>query len=383
MITTIIQIHIIYILLRHLKSLKKALQTARKFRAQIKLYRGQNGIQKLIKVGRKYYWDMYGAAWPSAGFVRNVKRECNRVNASGVAHVGMRNVLFAITTKCPLQCEHCFEWNNLNKPERLSLSDLHLSIDKLIAYGAGQIHLSGGEPMMRYDDIISLLKTYHHKVGFWIYTSGYGVSPGKAKALKKAGLTGMSISLDHFDEGWHNKFRHYKNAFNIAQEAVDACREAGLVTTLTICVTKEFISRQNLETYLQMAKSLGVSFVQILEPKAVGHYEGKPVHLSTDEKKVLSDFYLETISNPQYQDFPGVMYHEHYKESLGCRGAGNGAFYIDPLGGVHACPFCRHSVGNLVTDSIEDCVNRLWSNGCGVTELPKIKERVAPVFATS
>jgi MoaA/NifB/PqqE/SkfB family radical SAM enzyme len=276
----------------------------------------------------------------------------------------MRNVLFAITTKCPLQCEHCFEWNNLNLPERLSAEDLQFSIQKLIEYGVGQIHLSGGEPMMRYHDIINILNRFHKRTGFWIITSGFGFTRERAQALKQAGLVGVSISLDHVDEQEHNVFRHHKQAYAMAVEATQYCVEAGLPVNLSLCVTKSFLSRQNLVHYLELATQLGASFVQLLEPKAVGHYEGKPVQLTREERQMLTEFFFESQQNAQFSKSPVVLYHEHYKTTLGCRGAGIGNFYIDPLGNVHACPFCRHAVANIVTDPVKTCVERLWQGGC-------------------
>ena len=311
---------------------------------------------------------MYGVGWPSVQFERNVKREANRVNAEIGDHVGMRNVLFAVTTKCPLQCEHCFEWKNLNLPEKMSAGDLRKTVRKLIDYGVGQIHFSGGEPMMRNDDILPILNDFNGQAGFWIITSGYGVTIERAFALKQAGLTGMSISLDHFDEYLHNKFRNYRNSYQQVKNAIVNCRTVGLVTNLSICVTKEFLSSTNLEAYLELAKELGVSFIQLLEPKAVGHYEGRDVQLNGSERKVLVDFFIRTQQENQYKKYPIVLYHEYFKEKVGCRGGGNGTFYIDPLGGVHACPFCRHSVGNIVHDSIHECVERLWKTGCGLTK---------------
>ncbi len=63
-----------------------------------------------------------------------------------------------------------------------------------------------------------------------------------------------------------------------------------------------------------------------------------------------------------------MIYHEYYQPTLGCRGGGVGAFYIDPLANVHACPFCRQSAGNLLTERVDTCVERLRKTGCGVSD---------------
>lgn len=345
-------------------------------KAQIRKYIGPNSIQKISYVGGRYYWDMYGEGWPSAGFIRNVTRECIRINSAATDHVGMRNVLFGFTVKCPMQCEHCFEWDNLNIKEKISFSDLCMITEKLIDYGAGQIHLGGGEPMMRYDEMVSLLKLYSSRSGFWIVTSGYHLTKERAKELKAAGLTGVCVSIDHHDERKHNEFRHYKNLFMIAQEAVLVSREAGLVTAISLCVTKEFITSENLDAYMLMAKKLNVSFVQLLEPRAVGHYAGKDIQLSVDDKKLMEELFLKVNYNQDYKKFPTVIYHEYYKPTLGCRGGGAGAFYIDPLANVHACPFCRQSAGNLLTDSVAQCVDKLKMKGCAAPgPFPLIKKK--------
>jgi len=292
----------------------------------------------------------------------------------------MRNVLFGFTVKCPMQCEHCFEWDNLNLKEKLSFDDVCMITEKLLKYGAGQIHLAGGEPMMRYVELIALLKLYSPRAGFWIVTSGYQLTQERAIELKNAGLTGVCVSIDHHDEQKHNAFRHHKNLFAMAQEAVVAAREAGLVTALSLCATKEFISPENIASYLQMAKQLNVSFLQILEPKAAGHYEGKDVLLHPEHKKLLEETFLKVNYHADYVQHPIVIYHEYYQPTLGCRGAGNGAFYIDPLANVHACPFCRQGVGNLLTDSVEQCVENLKRKGCAAP-LPAIKSKKEHAFA--
>jgi MoaA/NifB/PqqE/SkfB family radical SAM enzyme len=373
------KVHVLISLIRHLKSLPKAVQTGHQFQTQISQYKGKNSQVRMVYLNGQYHWDMYAAPWPSSSFVANGIRESNRINSAPGTHVGMRNVIFAITTKCPLQCEHCFEWNNLNVPEKLSVEDLKQSVQKLIDYGVGQIHLSGGEPMMRYADIITLLNNFRNHTSFWIVTSGFGFTRERAHALKQSGLIGVSISLDHVDEHEHNNFRHHKQAYSMAVEAAQYCVEVGLLVNLSVCVTKAFLNQQNLRQYLEQANQLGASFVQLLEPKAVGHYEGKPVQLSPEERQVLAEFFYES-QRAHYSKHPIVLYHEHYKTTLGCRGAGIGNFYIDPLGNVHACPFCRHSVANIVKDSVATSVQRLWGGGC-LAPLPVVKNEVELTLA--
>jgi len=376
LVIRLLKLHIFLVVLTYTHSWKRTVRIVGIIREKIRQYRGPNSIQKVARVNGKYYWDMYGEGWPSRAFVRNVRRECNRIE-SGSEHAGMRNVLMAITTKCPLQCEHCFEWNNLNIKERLSFSDLSTIIEKLINHGVGQIHFGGGEPMMRYEEILKLVKKYSPQTGFWIVTSGYGVTHERARQLKKAGLIGLNVSLDHHLEPNHNRFRHHPEAFAMAQQAMHAGKGAGLVTSLSLCSTKEYTTTENLQMYAELARSWGASFIQLLEPRAVGHYEAKPVQLSAEHKKILEVFFLTLNNHLAYRRYPNVIYHEYYIPTIGCRGAGNGTFYIDPLGDVHPCPFCRNASGNLVNDSVAYCLSNLRDSGCASPSvpLPQIRKR--------
>jgi MoaA/NifB/PqqE/SkfB family radical SAM enzyme len=367
-------IHIFIIVLFHFRSWKTTTMVVGKLQSKIRQYRGPASIRRLAHVDGGFYWDMYAERWPSRGFVRSVKREANRAKLGPAAHVGLRTILLAVTTKCALRCEHCFEWDNLNLKERLTFADLDKIIADLISYGATQIHFGGGEPMMRYDDVVRLIGKYSHKTSFWIVTSGFQVTKERAVRLKSAGLAGLCVSIDHHDARRHDEFRHFPNAFGMATSAVKFANEAGLVTALSLCATREYLSHENLLAYMLMARSIKVSFVQLLEPRAVGHYEGKPVQLNDLEKKILEDVFISINNEPRYDDYPVVIYHEYYKNTLGCRGAGAGALYIDPLGNVHACPFCRSAVGNLVTDPVEACIDRLRATGCHVAPLPAVRK---------
>ena len=373
----LMKVHILLIVLGYTKSWRKTKSIISKIKTKVKQYRGPHLVNKVAYVNGKYFWDMYGVGWPTLLFKQNVINECKRIE-KGNEKPGLRNVLFGITTKCPLQCEHCYEWQNLNIKERLSFNDLSGIVEKLIAHGVGQIHLGGGEPMMRYNEILKLLQRYSNQAGFWIVTSGYGFSREHATQLKLAGLTGVCVSLDHHNENLHNQFRNHTEAFAMAEKAAKVCKSAGLVTSLSLCSTKEFTSDENLKTYAELSKNWGVSFIQLLEPRAVGHYEGKSVKLSLYQKEMLERFFLTLNNDVNHSNYPIVIYHEYYKPTLGCRGAGNGALYIDPLGNVHPCPFCRKFSGNLVRDSLDYCLSVLYESGCLVQEQPNHSNGTTP-----
>jgi MoaA/NifB/PqqE/SkfB family radical SAM enzyme len=119
-----------------------------------------------------------------------------------------------------------------------------------------------------------------------------------------------------------------------------------MLTTITVCVTREFIDNGHLLPYLEFAKKLDVHFVQLLEPKAVGHYSGKDVLLKEQHVKELENFFITINSEPKYKDYPSVMYHGFHQRRMGCYTSSH-SVYIDSIGDVHACPFCHTKSYNI------------------------------------
>jgi len=184
--------------------------------------------------------------------------------------------------------------------------------------------------------------------------------------MKKRGLTGISISLDHWIPELHNTFRGKKNAFDWVEQAVTNARRQKLVVCLSLCATNEFISKNNLVQYAELAKHWGVSFIQLLEPKAVGHYANKDVYLDKDKISLLEDFYTTYNYSKDYVGYPSIVYHGFYNRRIGCGAGGKHYVYVDTDGDVHNCPFCQRKIFSALHDDIKENLRLMASGNCHV-----------------
>lgn len=325
---------------------------------------GPHRISKLAKVDGRYYWDLYTPGWPSPLFDQYFAGEMHRIVPLEKSPNRFNNIILAITKKCPLACEHCFEWGALNKKERLKVEDIQQLIASFQEMGTAQIQLSGGEPLVRINDLIEIVQAASNRSEMWVLTSGFNLTSENARRLKNAGLTGAIISLDHHDPDEHNRFRGLKDSFDWVRQAVSNATHNNLVTALSLCVTRAFATPENLKAYARLARKMGVSFIQILEPKAVGHYAGKDVDLHAEHYKVLEDFYFKMNYDPTYADYPIVTYHGFHQRAVGCFSGGNRNLYIDTDGDLHACPFCQKKMGNGLSDSLAESIPQMQAVGC-------------------
>jgi MoaA/NifB/PqqE/SkfB family radical SAM enzyme len=328
-------------------------------------FRNGNHLNKLAGVGNRFFFTYNAPGWPSIAFNRYIIHQLKN-NNEGIHNNSIHTLLFGITKKCGFKCEHCCEWDNLNKPEILSTDDLLEIVHRFQQLGITQLQLSGGEPLNRFSDILYLLDHAKKGTDFWILTSGYNLNKEKARELKRYGLTGITISLDHCEEDSHDRFRGIPGSFKRALNAAACAHEAGLAICFSICPTQSFISKENLLRYAVLAKEMNASFIQILEPKAVGRYNNQPVTLTGSQIKILEKFYEQmNYTDDSLTQFPIISYHGYYSRRVGCAGSGKDYVYVDTDGDVHSCPFCRHKLFSALDDNLSINIHHLKQKGCG------------------
>ncbi|MBY0546936.1 MAG: pyrroloquinoline quinone biosynthesis protein PqqE [Candidatus Obscuribacterales bacterium] len=111
-------------------------------------------------------------------------------------------VLAELTHRCPLACLYC------SNPVALKGAETELTTDQWKTVlrtarelGAIQLHLSGGEPLLRSD--LEELAAHASALGFYInlITSGIGLSAERSNAIARSGINNVQLSLQsHLDD---------------------------------------------------------------------------------------------------------------------------------------------------------------------------------------
>lgn len=327
-------------------------------------YRSENPAVKYAYAASKYFVNYNTPGWPSKAFNKYITHVLNKSQPAGRS--SLHTLVFAITKKCGFKCEHCCEWDNLNKPEVLSREELLSIIIRFQQLGVSQIQLSGGEPLNRLHDILFVLDNALPQTDFWLYTTGYQLTKGTATLLKTHGLKGITISLDHCEEELHDQFRGKKGSYIRALQAAQYASQAGLAVCLSLCATKKFISIENLLQYANLARNVGACFIQILEPKPVGHYAGQDVILNTHHHKILERFFETVNYDKTYSSYPIITYHGYYSRRIGCSGSAKDYLYVDTDGDVHNCPFCQKKLFPAMHKSFRNFIAEMKMKGCGM-----------------
>src|SRR3974377_191510 len=101
-----------------------------------------------------------------------------------------------ITHRCPLHCVYCSNPLQLGlAEEELATEDWLRVLEEARALGVVQLHLSGGEPLLR-TDLESLVRR-GRELEFYtnLITSGAGLTQERTEALAACGLDNVQLSI--------------------------------------------------------------------------------------------------------------------------------------------------------------------------------------------
>lgn len=322
-------------------------------------------LTKTVVVDGRQFTTPSLPGYPSSAFEAVVARGGLDFAAAGTPrNRNIGSVILGIAPECSYACSHCYEERNLQGGPGVAMSRWQEVISDLQAAGVGVIVLSGGEPMLRYQMVLDLLRGADHaRSEFHLHTSGQGVTAERARELKAAGLTAAAVGLDDVDETRFDALRGSPGAFGRAVAALQHFSAAGLLTCTNLCLTRTLVRSGGLWPYFDLVRDLGVGLVQILEPRPCGGYRGQAVEdlLDDGDLQLVREFVRAGNTSRRYAQHP-LLYHLADVERsplIGCAMGGISHFAIDSAGQVIPCVFTHVSFGSILQEELAPILARM------------------------
>jgi len=339
-----------------------------------------------VRFGDSVVLDSTYPPFPSIAFS---KRFANYINHLDMTEIPSGIVSLSTTNSCPYSCVFCSTNAKKKTQDDLDEDLLKRTIRQVESLGVPSIILHGGEPMSRYDRFLRLVKHVSDDTCLWTFTTGWGVTPERARELKQNGLFGAWVSLDHFDPDIHNGLRGHPKAFDTACRAVKHLKDAGIYTCLSLVPPPEFSVRENFLRYYDLAKDLGVAEIRIMEMKPSGREACKGVIPHSPE---LEQLQKDLYQDPAYRNHPPISGLSTWLEkdpAVGCQCRFEYLF-ITSTGELQPCEATEISFGNIQEEeflTIYDRARKAFphpSTGCipmvmypEVREYQKTKHRIS------
>ncbi|MCK5283418.1 MAG: radical SAM protein [Nanoarchaeota archaeon] len=269
------------------------------------------------------------------------------------------SVLLSMTKACNYKCRHCYQKKDILKDIPINkLINLTKQIQDLkISF----INIEGGEPLLKFDRLMDMLKSIDGRSEVWVNTTGFSLTEEKAKKMKEAEVFGIMASLHHWDRKKHDDFVGEKGAYDIALNALKIFSKAGISTAINCTGTQELIQEDGFENIMEIAKNNKVAIVQLIHEKPAGAWISKKDTLNKEYVKKLYDIHLKYNTSSKYKDYPAVssQVFESSENNFGCTAGGIERFYVNANGDVQACEFVNLSFGNINEEPFIDIYNRM------------------------
>jgi PqqA peptide cyclase len=177
-------------------------------------------------------------------------------------------LLAELTYACPLHCPYCSNPLNLGDySDELTTQEWQRVLAEARGLGILQLHLSGGEPLLRRD----LIEIVRSASGLGLYTnlitSGFGLSSRRAELLRAAGLDHVQISIQADDAALADRIAGTPS-FERKKAAARLVKKLGWPLTVNVVLHRHNIDR--VDRILDMAADLEADRVELANTQYYG-----------------------------------------------------------------------------------------------------------------
>jgi cyclic pyranopterin phosphate synthase len=156
----------------------------------------------------------------------------------------VRDLRISVTDRCNFRCVYCMpksvfdhEYNFLPRANLLSFEEIFRVARIFVDHGVEKIRITGGEPLLRRHIENLIEKMAKLPVELTLTTNG-SLLAKKARALKDAGLSRVTVSLDGLDDAVFKRMNDVDYPVGDVLDGIEAAAAVGLAPIKVNCVVK-------------------------------------------------------------------------------------------------------------------------------------------------
>ena len=273
------------------------------------------------------------------------------IRTASRAHIPLA-VLFEVTHRCNLGCEHCYLTEGpVGRPrptrEELTLDEIRVVLDQLAQAGTLFLTLTGGEVFMRRDFLPILAHARSCGFSVTIFTTGTLLTPETASELADLHPLSVEISIYSDRPEVHDRVTKIPGSHARSLRALRLLKERGVV----ILIKSPLMSLNSGEYHgiARLADELGAGygFDPLLIPRRDG--DQAPVDLSLDRDRMRAYFSDPVLSREFHE--PVTCLPQKGEELCG---TGRRTCMISPYGDIFPCGVHPIPAGNLREKSFHE-----------------------------
>lgn len=257
-------------------------------------------------------------------------------------------ILFDPTSACNMQCAGCWAGTYGNK-HNLSFEDMDKIVTEGKELGTYLYLLTGGEPLVRKDDILRLAEK-HNDVQFAVFTNSTLIDEDFCKRVTAVGNIAFLISIEGSPDT--NDARRGFGHYNAVMTAMELMKKHGIIFGTSICYTRENVEAVTSDSFLWMLSKLGAKFGFYFHYMPVGNKAVPELMPTVEQRKYMIERIRYIRSKECNIPFFPMDFQNDGEFTGGCIAGGRNYFHINSAGDAEPCVFIHYSDSNIHNSSI-------------------------------
>ena len=252
-------------------------------------------------------------------------------------------LLFDPTSSCNLKCKGC--WSaEYDRKLNLTLNEMRGIVEEGKALGTHLYMMTGGEPLMRKEDILTLARENPDCV-FLAYTNGTLIDEKFADDIAKLGNFLVALSIEGNEAT--NDARRGSGIYQRVRKAMKILKDRGCLFGISICYTRQNMEAVTSDEFFDEMIEAGVRFGMYFHYMPVG--KGADVNMMlTPEQRVEIYNKIRQVRSADNGKPMFVMDFQNDGEFVGgCIAGGRNYFHINSAGDMEPCVFIHYSDSNI------------------------------------
>ncbi len=324
------------------------------------------GIREAIYPGskwEKYLWSFINDTDPNVlkGFILNGGYEASFRGLRDCTYNAEKYqcnvpwiVLFDPTSACNKQCVGCWAADYENQLN-LSYETLDRFITEAEELGTHLFMLTGGEPLVRKDDVLKLAEKHNTSL-FNIFTNASLVDQKLCDEVKRLGNIVFSVSVEGTRDS--NDERRGDGSYDEVMSAMELMKKNGLIFGTSTAYTRYNIDEVSSDEYFDNIIDHGARWAWFFHYMPVGAGAEADLMPTIEQREYMLHRIREVRENEGGKAIFAMDFQNDGEFVGGCIAGGRMYCHVNARGDVEPCVFIHYSNANINEQSWLECLQQ-------------------------
>lgn len=257
-------------------------------------------------------------------------------------------ILLDPTSACNRNCKGCWSAEYGHK-QNLTYEELESIVSQGVELGAHFYMFTGGEPLLRKNDIIKLCEN-HPDCAFLCYTNATLIDEEWCDEMKRLGNITVAVSIEG-DEA-SNDARRGEGSYQKAMAAMDLLKEKKCLFGISVVYTSQNVQTVSGRAFVERMIEKGVKFAWYFSYMPVSCGADVTLMPTPDQRKHMYNWLRETRNGKTGNPMFIIDFQDDAEYVGGCIAGGRNYFHVNSAGDIEPCVFIHYSDSNIRTHTL-------------------------------